>query len=182
MKKFFISLIVSLTIPFSVKAELTSDMVKAAQQKYFVLCGLEDGLDKKRLEREMTFILQEYGIDYLINNKVVNERAQTLYEVNGCDLFPEKTYLFDWVKGIQSTGKNIYEESNKTEQKLIEKMGIATCKFNKNLITLKERNEQFNNLMMDINSSKIDENLFTQYVEGAVWYGATNLDQKCELR
>ena len=182
MKKFFVSIIVSLTIPFSVKAELTSDMVKAAQQKYFVLCGLEDGLDKKRLEREMTFILQENGIDYLIKNKTVNDRAQTLYEVNGCDLFPEKTYLLDWVKELQSTGENIYEKSNKTEQKLMAKMGIATCKFNKNLITLKERNEQFNNLMMDINSSKIDENLFTQYVEGAIWYAAANLDQECELR
>ena len=182
MNKFFISLIVSLAIPFSVKAELTSDMVKAAQQKYFVLCGLEEGLDKKRLEREMTFILQENGIDYLINNEAVNDRAQTLYEVNGCDLFPEKTYLLDWVKELQSTGENIYEKSNKTEQKLMEKMGIVTCKFNKNLITLKERNEEFNNLMMNINSSKIDENLFTQYVEGAIWYAATNLDQKCKLR
>ena len=181
LKKFFISLIVSLTIPFSVKAELTSDMVKAAQQKYFVLCGLEDGLDKKRLEREMTFILQENGIDYLINNKTVNDRAQTLYEVNGCDLFP-KTYLLDWVKELQSTGENIYEKSNKTEQKLMAKMGITTCKFNQNLITLKERNEEFNNFIMDINSSKIDENLFTQYVEGAIWYAAANLDQECELR
>ena len=182
MKKFFISLIVSLTIPLSVEAELTSDMVKAAQQKYFVLCGLEEGLDKKRLEREMTFILQENGIDYLINNEAVNDRAQTLYEVNGCDLFPEKTYLLDWIKELQSTGENFYKKSNKTEQKLMKNMGIATCKFNKNLITLKERNEQFNNLMIDINSSKIDENLFAQYVEGAVWYGAANLDQKCELR
>ena len=157
-------------------------MIKAAQQKYFVLCGLEEGLDKKRLEREMTFILQENGIEYLINNEAVNDRAQTLYEVNGCDLFPKKTYLLDWVKELQSTGENIYVKSNKTEQKLMEKMGIVTCKFNRNLITLKERNEQFNNLMIDINSSKIDENLFTQYVEGAIWYGLANLDQKCELR
>ena len=157
-------------------------MVKAAQQKYFVLCGLEDGLDKKRLEREMTFILQANGIDYLIKNKTVNDRAQTLYEVNGCDIFPEKTYLLDWVKELPSAGENIYEKSNKTEQNLMEKLGIATCKFNQNLITLKERNEEFNNLMMDTNLSKIDENLFTQYVEGAIWYAATNLDQECELR
>ena len=157
-------------------------MVKAAQQKYFVLCGIEDGLDKKRLEREMTFILQENGIDYLINNEAVNDRAQTLYEVSGCEFFPEKTYLLDWVKELQSTGENIYQRSNKTEQNLMEKMGITTCKFNKNLITLKERNEQFDKFMMDIDLSKIDENLFTQYVEGAIWYGATNLDQKCQLR
>ena len=182
MKKFLLSLIVSCTFPLSVNAELSNDIVQAAQQKYFVLCGLEDGLNKKRLEREMTFILQEKGLHYLINNEAVNDRAQTLYEVNGCDLFPKKKYLFEWVKELQSKGKKIYEKSNKTEQKLMEGMGIATCKFNRNLITLTERNEQFNNLTIDIDSSKIDLNLFTEYVEGAVWYGQAYLDQKCELR
>ena len=157
-------------------------MVQAAQQKYFVLCGLEDGLNKKRLEREMTFVLQEQGIDYLINNEAVNARAQTLYEVIGCDAFPKKKYLLEWVKELESKGKNIYEKSSKTEKKLMRGLAIITCKFNRNLITLTERNEQFNNLWIDIYSSKIDSNLFTEYAEGAIWYGQLYLDQKCELR
>ena len=106
---------------------------------------LEDGLNKKRLEREMTFILQEKGLDYLINNEAVNDRAQTLYEENGCDLFPKKKYLFEWVKELQSKGKKIYEKSNKTEQKLMEGMGIATCKFNKNLIFQKRISSKHEN-------------------------------------
>ena len=182
MKKFFITLVVAFTIPLSASAELTADIVKAAQQKYFVLCGLEDGLDEKRLEREMTLVLKETGIDYLIDNEAVNDRARSLYELNGCDLFPKKTYLLEWVKELQFSGKNIYERSNKAEQKLMAKMGIITCKFNRNLISLMERNDQINNLAMDIDPSKINENLFTQYIEGAVWYSQAYLNQYCEIR
>ena len=61
-------------LQFPAKAEMSKDEVQAAQQKLFVLCALNDGLDKERLEKEMKIVLKNTGIDpNLVNNKDVIE-------------------------------------------------------------------------------------------------------------
>tara|TARA_Y100001970_G_scaffold293708_1_gene442541 strand:+ start:2202 stop:2804 length:603 start_codon:yes stop_codon:yes gene_type:complete len=180
-KILLLTIITYFALPIIVKAELTSEKVKAAQQKLFVLCGLNDGLDKQRLESEMKFVLEQQGINYsLSKDKDVIDRAKNLFDIGSCEGIPRKTYLFDWVKSLEASGESFYKNSNDTEKKIMESLAIATCKFDQNFLTLMERDEEINNLMMKIDQNQIDLSKMQGYVEGSVWYSSAKLNSNCE--
>ena len=167
-------LLVGLTIP--VKAEISMQKVKAAQQKLFVLCQLEQGLDEARLEREASFVLQSNGIPTrLTEDKEVLDRAQTLFDMAGCDAFPKGVYMSDWVKSLVKDSEEIFSNASKEEQSLMKEFSYAVCKYNNKDFTLEERDSYINKASMR-SSVALDPDNLKRLIEGAVGY-SRNLDK-----
>ena len=171
---FFTPFLFGLTSP--VKAEISMEKVKAAQQKLFVLCQLEQGLDKAKLERQANYVLQNKGIPTrLMNNKEVLDRAQTLFEQGGCDGFPKGVYLLDWGKSLVKDSAEIFSKASKEEQSLMKEFSYAVCKYNNKDFTLEERDSYINNASIG-SSVVLDPDNLKRLIEGAVGY-SRNLDK-----
>ena len=183
MKSIIFAIFTLFFLQFPAKAEMSKDEVQAAQQKMFVLCALNDGLDKKRLEKEMEIVLKNTGIDpNLVKNKDVIERANYLVSQGSCEALPKNTYLFDWLKELQNnnSGEQTYYRSNSTEKKVIQAMAIATCKFREGLFTITERDNFIVDQLNSLPEEDVDESLMQEYVGSAIWYVQNMLNNKCE--
>ena len=182
MKSIIFAIFTLFFLQFPAKAEMSKDKVQAAQQKMFILCALNDGLDKERLEKESKILLKKSGIDpNLVNNKDVIERANYLVSQGSCEAFPKNTYLFDWLKELQnnSSGEQTYYRSNSTEKKVIQSMAIGTCKYRAGLFTLTERDNFIEDQLNLLPEEDVDESLMQEYVGSAIWYVQNMLDSKC---
>ena len=170
----FTPLLFGLTSPL--KAEISMQKVKAAQQKLFVLCQLEQGLDKAKLEREANFILQSNGIPTrLIEDKEVVDRAQSLFDEASCDAFPKWVYMLDWVKSVEKDSGKIFSNASKEEQRLMKELSYAVCKYNNKDFTLEERDSYIDNASMG-SSVVLDPDNLKRLIEGSVSY-LRNLDK-----
>lgn len=170
----FTPLLFGLTSPL--KAEISMHKVKAAQQKLFVLCQLEQGLDKAKLEREAKLILQSNGIPtQLTEDKEVIDRAQSLFDGAGCDVFPKGVYMSDWAKSLEKDSEEIFSKASKEEQQLMKEFSYAVCKYNNKDFTLEERDSYINNAALG-GSVVLDTDKLKRLVEGAVSY-LRNLDK-----
>ena len=182
MKSIIFTIFALFFLQFTAKAEISKDEISAAQQKMFVLCALNDGLNKDRLEKEMKLVLRNSGIDpNLVNNKDVIERANFLFSQGSCEAFPRNTYLFDWVKELQnnSSGEKIYYRSNSSEKKVIQSMAIATCKYREGLFTIRERDNFVQDQTNSLPEGDINVNLMQEYISSSIWYAQNILDSKC---
>ena len=182
MKSIIFAIFALFFLQFTAKAEIGKDEISAAQQKMFVLCALNDGLDKDRLEKEMKLVLRNSGIDpNLVNNKDVIERANFLFSQGSCEAFPRNTYLFDWVKELEnnSSGEKIYYRSNPSEKRVIQVMAIATCKYREGLFTITERNNFVQDQINSVPEGNININLMQEYIGSSIWYVQNILDSKC---
>ena len=162
---------------------MNKEKISAAQQKMFVLCALNDGLNIDRLEKEMSFVLKNSGIDpNLVNNKEVIERANYLVSQGSCEAFPKNTYLFDWIKELQnnSSGEKTYYKSNSSEKKVIRAMAIATCKYREGLFTITERDNFVDEQTNSLPEEDINVNLMQEYISSSIWYVQNMLNSKCE--
>tara|TARA_Y100001968_G_C19155064_1_gene618011 strand:- start:146 stop:688 length:543 start_codon:yes stop_codon:yes gene_type:complete len=160
-----------------VQAEISIQKVKAAQQKVFVLCQLEHGLDKEKLEFQANYVLEANELPTrLMKDKEVLDRAQSLFEEAGCDAFPKGVYLFDWVSSVEKNTEEIFNNASKEEQIIMKKFAYATCKFNNKDFSLLERDSYAEKALEDssIDLSSVDIN---RIVEGGYSY-LNKLDKK----
>ena len=159
------------------QAEISIQKVKASHQKAFVLCQLEQGLNKTKLEEEAKFILQKNGIpNHLFKDKEVRERAKMLFKTSGCKGFPKGIYMSDWVKSLIKESETIFNNASKEEQNLMKKISYAVCKYNNKDFSLLERDSYIKNISREL-LVNLDPDNMKRLIEGSFGY-SNNLDKR----